>query len=194
MKPPSLTQREQRILVLAVAVAVVFVVVNAWPAVTALHQARGDRIEALRAGIEREQRLAEEEAQWRERRERIEATRRELGQYLFTETTTPLLSASIQRLVREHANAAGVSIAATRLAESLEAGDWLLVEQTVSFTLRDQNDTLDFLRRLDESRPWLGVSRFSMRSNRNQYAGDLTVVGFARLDGRSGAETVARND
>lgn len=196
MKRPALTQREQRILGLAIAVAVVFVLVNAWPVLSGLYQARGERIETLRDEIAREQRLADEEAEWRERRGQIDETRSQLERYLFGENTAPLLSASIQRLVREHANTAGVSIDATRLAESLETGDWLLVEQTVSFTLRDQNATLAFLRHLDESRPWLGVSRFSLRSNRNQYAGDLTVVGFARTGGSPAAtqDEVARND
>ncbi|MEX1196421.1 MAG: type II secretion system protein GspM [Pseudohongiellaceae bacterium] len=186
-----MTAREQRMAGLAALVAAVFLLSSAWPALTAAYQSRGQQIEALRADIERERRLANEESQWQERRDRIEERRTELQRQVFQERTPPLLSASIQRLVRQHANEAGVSINATRLAESLEAEGWLFVEQTVSFTLQDQNATLDFLQRLHESEPRLRVSRFSMRSNRNQYSGDLTVVGFARTPEQ---DSVASNE
>lgn len=180
MKRPSMTPREQRIAAVAAAVAFVFLLTSIWPAVTGWYRDREQRIETLRADIDRERRLAEEESQWAEQRQQIEQRRAVLRRQVFQESTAPLLSASIQRLVRQHANDAGVSINATRLAESLQADDWLLVEQTVSFTLEDQNATLDFLRRLDGSEPRLRVSHFSMRTDRNQYSGDLTVVGFAR--------------
>lgn len=191
MKRPTMTSREQRMAALATLVAVVFLLSSAWPALTGLYQDREQRIGALRADIDREQRLAAEEQQWQQRRERIEQRRGVLQRQVFQESTAPLLSASIQRLVREHANEAGVSINAARLAESLEADGWLLVEQTVSFTLRDQDATLDFLQRLNESEPRLRVSRFSMRSNRQQYSGDLTVVGFART---AEQDSVASNE
>lgn len=187
----SMTPREQRMAGLAAAVAFVFLLSSLWPAVTGWYQEREQRIETLRADIDREQRLAGEEEQWAQRRQQIEQRSADLQRQVFQEGTAPLLSASIQRLVRQHANEAGVSINATRLAESLEADGWLLVEQTVSFTLDDQNATLDFLRRLNESEPRLRVSRFNMRSNRSQYAGDLTVVGFARTGEQ---DSVASNE
>lgn len=182
MRIPRLTQREWKILALAGLVAVVFLIVNVGPAVQGAYREREERILSLQQDIDREQRLVEDEARWLEQSAGIEANRSRLREYVFTETTAPLISARMQALVREHANAAGVEISATRLAESLPSGDWLLVEQTVSFTMDDQNATLDFLRRLNESQPWLGVSRFSMRSNRNQYSGELTVSGFSRTD------------
>lgn len=186
-----MTPREQRMAGLAAVVAVVFLLSSLWPAVTGWYQEREQRIETLRADIDRERRLAGEEEQWAQRRQQIEQRSADLQRQVFQESTAPLLSASIQRLVRQHANDAGVSINATRLAESLEADGWLLVEQTVSFTLRDQSATLDFLQRLSESEPRLRVSRFNMRSNRNQYAGELTVVGFARTGGQ---DSVASNE
>lgn len=188
MRRPQLTQRERRILALAGLVAIVFLLVNVGPAVQNAYQEREERIRTLRQDIDREQRLAENEARWLEQSDGIASNRSRLREYVFTENTAPLISARMQALVREHANAAGVEINATRLAESLQSGDWLLVEQTVSFTMDDQNATLDFLRRLNESQPWLGVSRFSMRSNRNQYSGELTVSGFSRTDSNDTAQ------
>lgn len=191
MKWPSMTPREQRMAGLAALVAFVFLLSSAWPALTAMYQDRSQQIEALRADIERERRLADEESQWQERSDRLEQRQAELQRQVFQENTAPLLSASIQRLVRQHANEAGVSINATRLAESLEADGWLLVEQTVSFTLRNQNATMDFLQRINGSEPRLRVSRFNIRSNRQQYSGDLTVVGFART---AEQDSVASNE
>lgn len=180
MKWPDMTARERRIAALAATVAFIFLVTSLLPVLSAWYRDREQRMDAFAADIDRERRLVAEEAQWARRQQEIEQRRSELQRQVFQETTAPLLSASIQRMVREHADAAGVSINATRLAESLESSGWLLVEQTVSFSLRDQNAMMAFLQGLEESGRRLRVSRFSMRSNRSQYSGDLTVVGFAR--------------
>jgi hypothetical protein len=56
-----------------------------------------------------------------------------------------------------------------------------MVEQTMSFALGDQNSLLRFLNGLKQSQPFLGVSSLDLRRNRNQYIGEITVVGFSRL-------------
>ncbi|MGM0632246.1 MAG: type II secretion system protein GspM [Pseudomonadota bacterium] len=195
MKWPALTQREQRILALGALVAFVFLAVNVWPALNGLYQDRDRRIEALRVEVEREQRLVDDRDQWRTRREQTEQRQQELQRQVFAENTAPLLSASLQRHVREHATAAGLSINATRLAESLRTDDWLLVEQTLSFTLDEQSAVLDFLHRLRDAEPRVAVSQFSLDSNRSQYNGELTVVGFARTDETgTGTDALTRNE
>ena len=172
--------REKRILVLGAIVAAAFLLTTAVPAARDLYQQRTIVLDGLRMEIEREQRLAEDEDTWRQRRDEIEARATDMETQVFGSATVPLLSASIQRLVREHAGASDINITATRLAESLQADGWLLVEQSVSFNLGDQGNLPGFIERLEQSRPWLGVSSFSIRHNRNQYTGDITVVGFAR--------------
>jgi len=172
--------REKRVLMLGGLVAVIFVLTTAVPAARDMYQQRAIVLDGLRIEIEREQRLAEEEDTWRQRREAIDARARDMEAQVFSSATVPLLSANIQRLVREHADASDINITATRLAESLQADGWLLVEQSVSFNLGDQGNLPGFIDRLEQSRPWLGVSSFNLRHNRNQYSGDITVVGFAR--------------
>lgn len=174
------TAREKRILLLGAVVALVFVLSTVVPGLRDMHQQRAVVIENLRMDIEREQRLIEDEDIWHQRRQEIEARREDLATQVFQTATVPLLSANIQRLVRDHASATGISITATRLAESLSADGWLLVEQSLSFTLGDQGSLPRFIELIDQSQPWLGVSSFSMRHNRNMYSGDITVVGFAR--------------
>jgi len=99
---------------------------------------------------------------------------------LFQESSTALISASMQRLVRDLASEQGISITSTKLAESMETDGWLLVEQELSLITDNQQNLLQLLRSLDTATPWLGVSSFSIRRNRNQYAGTLTVVGFSQ--------------
>ncbi len=183
MASRSLTSREKNILRLGAAVAVVLLLSNGIPALTKVYQARADRIEQLRDEIAREQRLVDDTSVWRERRTQIEEQRPQLDSLVFPGNATPMLTAAIQRQVREYAAAAGVIINSTRLAESEQTEGWLKVEQSLSFTLTDQSGTLSFLRQLENAAPFLGVTDFSMRRNRNQYTGDITVVGLSRSAG-----------
>jgi len=179
----SLSPREKNILRLGAAVAVVLLLSNGIPALTKLYQARADRIEQLRDEIAREQRLVDDSGVWRERRTLIEEQRPQLDSLVFPGNATPMLTAAIQRQVREYAAAAGITINSTRLAESEQTDGWLKVEQSLSFTLTDQSSTLSFLGQLENAAPFLGVTDFSMRRNRNQYTGEITVVGLSRSTG-----------
>lgn len=181
IKLRGISRREKRILLLGFATAVVFLLVNAVPAAVDRYQQRALEIDIIRDDIAREQRLVEDAETWQERRDEIESRREAMQQAIFRESSVPLLSASIQRLVREQASAAGVSIGSTRLAESMESDGWLLVEQSLSFNLDNQDALANFLRRLENTEPVLVVSRFNLRRTRNQYNGDITVVGFARI-------------
>lgn len=176
----SMTRREKNILLLALAVGVVFLASQGLPAVRSLHAERAAIIEQIRIDIERERRLIEDAAVWRERSAAIETQLQELGAQLLQGESVPLISANIQRIVRDHATQSGIVVTSTRLAESMEADDWLLVQQELSLQTDSQSNLMRFLQRLQESRPWLGVTNFSVRRNRNQYAGTITVMGFSR--------------
>jgi hypothetical protein len=92
----------------------------------------------------------------------------------------PLISANIQRVVRDYANQTGISITSTKLAEAMETEGWVLVQQEITIVTDNQRNIMAFLQQLEQSSPRLGVSTFAIRRNRNQYAGTLTVVGFSR--------------
>jgi hypothetical protein len=184
----SLTSREKNILRLAVLLALVIGLSNGIPVVRDIYNERTQTIEELRNEIAREQRLLENTELWQQRRRDIDQQLNSLNTRLFagngstqaTTPTVPVLAANIQRLVRQHAQETGVTITSTSLAESRTTQGWLLVEQTLSFNLDNQRHTIDFLARLDASEPWLAVSYFSMKRNRNMYSGEITVVGFSR--------------
>ncbi|MEX2332871.1 MAG: hypothetical protein WD600_01350 [Pseudohongiella sp.] len=182
----SLTSREKNILRLAIVLALVIGLANGIPMLRNTYSERAQTIEQLRTDIAREQRLLENAELWQQRRRDIDQQLQTLDARLFTGNaqgampTVPVLAANIQRLTRQYAQETGVTITSTSLAESRETRGWLLVEQTLSFNLDNQGNTLDFLARLDASEPWLAVSYFTMRRNRNQYSGEITVVGFSR--------------
>ncbi|MDP1933010.1 MAG: GspMb/PilO family protein [Gammaproteobacteria bacterium] len=176
----TMTRREKNILLLAIVVGIVFAISQGLPMVRGFYSARAAVIDQVRIDIERERRLIEEEELWRERGAAIETQLQALDAQVFQGASVPLISANIQRIVRDHATQSGISVTSTRLAESMEADGWLLVEQELSVQTNNQNNIMQFLQRLEESRPWLGVTAFSVRRNRNQYAGTITVMGFSR--------------
>lgn len=182
-----LTAREKLILRLALLVAVIMLLVNGIPAATGIYQAKAIEIESLRAEIEREQRLIDDAELWQQRSTAAQQQVRTLDNSLFTGGSVALLTAAIQRQVRQIAAETGLNINSANLAESQQSGDWVLVEQGLSFSTTDQNNTLLFMQRLADTQPVLKVTRFSMRRNRDQYIGDMTVVGFSR----SGAQVTA---
>ena len=175
-----MTRREKTILYAGAAVVVLMVLVRGLPVAGEFYAERQENIALIRDDIAREQNLAAASEEWRARRDDIENRLAQLQTQVFETSTLPLLTANLQRMVRQYANDASISITSTKLAEAWETDGWLLVEQELSFTMDDQSNSLGFLRRLEESEPWLGVTSFTMRRNRNQYSGSVTVVGFSR--------------
>ncbi|MCB1665377.1 MAG: hypothetical protein KDI28_06325 [Pseudomonadales bacterium] len=182
-----MTPREKKILMLAAAVGVVFAATQGFPAVRETLAERDAQIEQLALEVEREQRLIEDAGQWQERRMEVESRSDSLREELFQDSSIPLISANVQRLVRDYANQTEVTITSTKLAESMQTDGWLLVEQELSILTTNQNNILRFLNRIEASHPRLAVNAFSIRRNRNQYAGTVTVVGFSRTASANGS-------
>lgn len=179
----QISKRERNILILAAAVAVVFVTTSGWPAVKSVYDRRQGNIESVEIDIAREQRLIQNTASWRERRVEVEAQLAELNYEVFTGETIPIVEANIQRALSLHARDSGITVSSTRLADRLVTDDWLLISQEMSFRTTDQANTIRFLERLDISTPRLRVTAFNVNRSRNQYSGSITVVGFARSEG-----------
>jgi hypothetical protein len=183
-----LETREKRILGLALFVAVIFLLTNGLPALLDFYDSRSQQLDGLRADIEREQRLISSAPDWAQRSADAEQRLTALESSLFLADSSALLAASIQRQAREIGAENSVMITSVSLAETNISAEWLMVEQTMSFALEDQNSTLRFLNALKQSQPFLGVSRFDLRGNRSQYIGEITVVGFSRIPPRVSSE------
>lgn len=185
----QISKRERNILILAAVVAAMFLATSVLPAVQNFYDYRQGTIDSVLLDIEREQRLIENTASWRERRVEVESRIAELQAQLFSGETVPIVEANIQRALSQHARDSGITVSSTRLAERLETPGWLLIRQEMSFRTNDQANTVSFLQKLQNSAPRLRVTDFSVNRSRNQYSGSITVVGFARSEGVAGAAT-----
>lgn len=179
----QISKRERNILILAGLVAVVFIISSAAPAVGAFYQQRNNAIEDLNLAIERERRLFDETIAWRDRRTEVELVLQDFEAQIFSGETIPIIEANIQGALRQFARDSQMSVVSDRLAERLEAEEWIMVRQEMSFRTTSQANTISFLQRLDESAPRLWVTNFSIDQTRNQYSGSITAVGFARREG-----------
>lgn len=188
----QISKRERNILLMAAAVALIFATTSILPAVQNIYQFRKDSIDSVQLDIEREQRLIQNTASWRERRVEAESKTAELQVQLFSGETIPIVEANIQRALSRYARDSGISVSSTRLAEQLESPDWLLIRQEMSFRTNDAANTVSFLEKLQSSAPRLRVTDFSVNRSRNQYSGSITVVGFARSEGLINNEQAER--
>lgn len=179
----SVSKRERNILLLAVAVAAVFIVTQIYPAVQRVYADREAEVEDVLLAITREERLLEDSLAWRDRRVNAQVQQAEVQSQVFSGDTVPLIEAEIQRDLSQHARDAGLTVSSTRLAESLQNDEWLMISQEMSFRTADAGNTVTFLERLENSMPRLRVKDFSLSRNRNQYNGAITVIGFARQAG-----------
>jgi hypothetical protein len=176
----SLSTRERLILLLAAVVAFVFVFTRGVPIVTRVYAERTASVESVQLDIERELRLQRSAELWSSRRTETERALANAEAGLFSGSTNAIVEASIQQILSQHAASAGIEVNSTRLAETLEQGDWTLVSQEMSFRTSDAAATVDFLSLIEQSIPRLEVTEFSLDRSRNQFSGAITVVGFAR--------------
>ena len=184
----EISSRERNILLLAAAVALMFMVTRVVPAVGNIYEAREADIEDVLLAIEREERLIENSLAWRERRIDAEVQQAQIETQIFSGDTIPLIEANIQRELSQHARDSGLSVNSTRLAESVEANDWLMISQEMSFRTADASNTVTFLRQLENSQPRLWVRDFNLNRSRNQYSGSITVVGLAQNSATGGGD------
>ena len=176
----SLSTRERLILLLAVIVAVVFLLTRGVPIATRVYAERAESIESVQLDIERELRLQRSAELWSSRRAETERALANAEAGLFSGSTNAIVEASIQQILSQHAASAGLEVNSTRLAETLEQGDWTLVSQEMSFRTSDAAATIEFLSLIEQSTPRLEVTEYSLDRSRNQFSGSITVVGFAR--------------
>ncbi|GGG59371.1 hypothetical protein GCM10011403_15930 [Pseudohongiella nitratireducens] len=178
----KLSRREQNIMKVAALVAILFLLSQGVPGLRQYYSEGQREISQLRDAIARETRLIEETDRWLGRQQELNTIRPTMDDQIFSGDNAPLIAAAIQRQVREIASEYGINITANRLAEAEQGAGWLRVNQGLSFSLTDQNALLPFFEALEAGSPYLGVSAFSLRRTRNQYTGEMTVVGFSPMD------------
>lgn len=171
---------EKRLIALAGVVFVILVVVQGIPFLRDSYREMLDeiefteqRIQRLRLLVEEAPFIVEEEIQKRQDMAALE-------NWVFAGQDPNLIGSSVQRTLRQIVEEAGVLPRSYSTPRYAEIEGWLLVSQEMDFVI-DQEKILPFLDLLEQSRPRLHVTEFSINRNRRQFLGSITVTGFSKI-------------
>ena len=103
-----------------------------------------------------------------------------LESWVFTGQDQNLIGSGVQRSLRQVVEEAGVLPRSYSTPRYTELDGWLMVSQEMDFVI-DQEKILPFLDKLEQSRPRLHVTEFSINRNRRQFLGSITVTGFSKI-------------
>ena len=170
---------EKRLIAVATAIFLVVLVVRVVPLLRDTYnngleeiEFMEQRIQQLRMLVEEAPFIKEEEALKREEMAALES-------WVFTGQDPNLIGSSVQRQLRQAVEEAGVLVRQYSTPRFSEAEGWLLVTQEMDFVIEQEN-ILEFLNLLENSRPKLHVTEFEINRNRRQYTGSITVTGFSK--------------
>jgi hypothetical protein len=172
-------KRKQKLMMLAGVLLVLVVVVRVLPGLYAHYQRGQEEIALLEERVERYRNLILDSDLWLERAELKAAEIGDLQDWVFEGANPNLTGSSVQRLLRQAMEQANLRVMETSVARYTYIEDWLMVSQDMNFAL-DQNQILPFLNALQQIRPRLYVTAFSVTRNRRQFTGSITVAGFSR--------------
>ena len=172
-------RNERKLLVLAGVLFAVVLVVRVAPLVAGFYGESREEVAILENRIERYRQLIEESEDWSAREAEKRAQIAGLEGWVFEGSNPNLVASSVQRELRRALEAADVRLRQMGVAESARTDGWLVVNQEMSFLI-DQGNILKFLNLLEQTRPRLFVTEFSITQSRRQYTGNLTVTGFSR--------------
>ena len=130
------------------------------------------RIGRLRVLVEEAPFIVDEEIAKREEVAAMEG-------WVFTGQNSNLIGTSVQRQLRQAVEEAAVLPRSYNTPRIAETDGWILVKQEMDFVIEQEN-ILKFLDLLENARPKLHVTEFSINRNRRQYTGSVTVTGFSK--------------
>lgn len=171
---------ERKLLLLAGVLFVLVLVVRILPWAYTQYRDGREQVTLLEARVARYQELIRDTEVWQARAAEQQAKADAMRGWVFAGSSASLIGSSVQRALSQIAGQAGVSIHETTVARYGNSGDWLTVDQELDFTL-DQAEILPFLAALEQARPRLYITRFSVTHNRRQYLGQIQVLAFGRI-------------
>lgn len=174
-----MSAKTKHLLVLLGILTIMFLVVRVGPMVSGYYSAAQQEVAMLQERVERLEKLVADTGVWNEREILKQAEVAGYESWIFEGNNPSLVGSSVQRSLRQAVAQAGINAREMSVARFSQVGDWLLVSQEMSFILTEDN-ILPFLQALQELRPRLHVTAFSVAHNRRQYTGNITVVGFSR--------------
>jgi hypothetical protein len=176
-----LIKRTQNLAVLAGIMFVLLLAVRIVPMLYNYYQRGQEDIALLQERRDRYEQLIIDVDRWKENEILKQAEIADLESWIFEGANPSLVGSSVQRSLRQAVEKANVSIREMSVAEYNYVDNWLMVSQKMDFSV-DQANILPFLNALQELRPRLHVSAFTVTRNRRQYTGSITVVGFSRAE------------
>lgn len=177
-------KNERKLIVLAGVLFAAVLVVRVVPLVLDWYAEGEQEIARLENRLDGYRELIANTGRWMERERTLTEEVARLGEWVFEAANPNLVVTSVQSKLRTVATRAGVSVRETARPEYQESGEWLVVSQEISFNLSNQAEIVKFLDLLEDSRPHLFVTEFSITQSRRQYAGSLVVTGFGKLQAR----------
>ncbi|MDT8399093.1 MAG: type II secretion system protein GspM [Pseudomonadales bacterium] len=176
---------EKKLVILAALVFAALVLFRLVPWAQAYYVEGQNEIARLERQIDRYRNLIEETGRWMEREESMRERVAGLDAWVFKGSTPPLIASSVQQELRKAGVASNVSVRSLSAPRYEYTDGWLRVNQQMTFTI-DQDNILKFLNLLEQTRPRLLVTEFSISRNRREYTGNITVTGFSKLPGAKG--------
>jgi hypothetical protein len=176
-----LVKRTQNLAVLAGAIFVLLLAVRIIPMLYHYYQQGRDDIALLQERRDRYEQLIIDVDRWKANETLKQAEIADMESWVFPGATPNLVGSNVQRSLRQAVEQTHVAIREMSVAEYNYIDNWLMVSQEMDFSI-DQANILPFLNALQELRPRLHVSAFSITRNRRQYTGSITVVGFSRAE------------
>lgn len=174
-----MTGGDKRLRLLLATLLVLAVLLEGVPRIASLYGKQRDEIARLEQRLARYRQLADETVEWQQRERAMALQVEDYHGWVLQGDNPGLASSSIQRLLRQAVAGSGVSLREMSVARVGSSGEWLVVNQDMSFTL-DEQQILPFLAAIEALRPRLFITAFSLSHNRRQYIGNLSVTAFSR--------------
>ena len=172
--------REKRLLQLFVALFLLYAVpFELAPAAWGYLRDHDDQVQDLRRKIKRYDRLLETRAQWQARHREYTLLADEVEASLIGGGTADLIGARMIGVLRDLSDSAGAQVKSLELPEFNSTGEWLLVTQTVHFSIAGRR-LKEYLTTLTGSVHRFKIVSLDVRARGGNVEGSIKVVGFAR--------------
>lgn len=137
-------------------------------------------LEKLQDDTGRYQKLAENAQLWQTQHQQAVQKRDDINASLLSGNTRELVGAGLQKLLKELAKNAGVTVKSFDLQDFSRTREWVLATQAMQFETTSPS-MLNFLDMLNKTKEKLAVVKLEIRGNRNILTGTIKVMGFSRL-------------
>lgn len=171
---------EKKIIGLAVVLFLAVIIVRVIPLLRDTYSEGLEEIAFMEQQIDRLRMLVEEAPFIKDEEALKKVEMATLEDWLFTGQDASLIGTSVQQQLRQAVDEAGISPRGYDTPRIGEMDGWLVVTQEMQFTI-NQEDILPFIEMLENSRPRLHVTEFSINRNRRQFTGSITVTGFSKV-------------